>query len=96
MITLINNHFSFTGVVVRLYTEHHFENNLQIFEIEIEMQDCKTIILPVLYGEFTKGTEELKRGDKILVEGAIDLIEKKVSCVASYISNLSRYARKNK
>ena len=49
-----------------------------------------------MYGEFTKGAEELKRGDKILVEGAIDLIEKKVSCVASYISNLSKYARKNK
>ena len=93
---MINNSFSFTGVVIGLYSDKRFENNLQVFEIEIEKQDYNTVILPILYGDFTKGVNGLKRGDKIVVEGAVDLIEKKVSLVASYMNNLSQYARKNK
>lgn len=90
---MINNHFSFTGVVVGLYTEQ-LENKLQVFEIEIEMNNLKTIVLPVLYGEFTKG--KFKKGDKILVDGVVDLIEKKISCVASSIQNLTSYGRSKK
>ena len=48
---MINNSFSFTGVVVGLYSDKRFENNLQVFEIEIEKQDYNTVILPIITGK---------------------------------------------
>lgn len=91
---MINNHFTLTGVVVNTYEKHTFENQLKVFEIEVEANDLKTVVLPVLYGDFTKG--EFKRGDKIIVDGAIDLVDRKASCVASIIYNLTTYGRKQK
>ena len=90
---MINNHVSLTGIIVACYRNKYFENKLQVFEIEVEMADYKTVVLPVLYGEFTKGNN-FKRGDRVVVDGVIDLIEKKVSIVASNIYNFAFIVKK--
>ena len=89
---MINNRLSLTGVVVNTYEKHTFENKLQIFEIEVEMADLKTIVLPVMYGSFTKGN--FKKEDKIIVDGVVDVVDTKTCCIASVIYNLSAYGRK--
>lgn len=89
---MINNKLSLTGVVIQTYEQHTFENKLKIFEIEVEMSDLKTVVLPVLYGSFTTGS--FKKGDKIIVDGVVDVVDKKTCCIASIIYNLSDYGRK--
>lgn len=89
-ITMINNMFSLTGVVVATYNEK-LDNDLQLFELEIEKANYETVIIPVMFGSFTRGN--FKKGDKVVVDGSIDLIDKKVCCVASLITNLLEWKK---
>lgn len=88
---MINNSFNLAGIVVAVYDEK-LDNNLQIFEIEVDKPNYESVILPVLFGEFTKGN--IRKGDKVIIEGCIDLIDKKVCAIALQITNLVEWKKK--
>ena len=88
---MINNEVNLTGVVVGVYQEK-FDNNLKLFELEIDKANYEPVVLPILYGEFTSG--EFKKGDTIIVEGCLDIINTKLCCVALKITNLVVWKKK--
>ena len=87
---MINNTLSLTGIVVAVY-EEKLDNSLQIFELEIDKPNYEPIVLPVMFGSFTRGN--IKKGDKIIVDGCIDVIDKKVCAVAQTIINLAEWKK---
>lgn len=91
---MINNQLSLFGVVVAIYNkpEEEFEHKLNCFEIEVQKDDYSVVNLPVFYSKFTKG--KFAKGDRVIVDGVVDIIDTKVCCIALSVVSLCKKKKK--